>query len=327
MNYSAFTICSNNYLAQAATLGESYLEYHPESRFFIGLADEPNDDLIEMLPRGIEVIPAKNLPLDINKLTAKYTIVEFNTCIKPSLFRYIFNMQTDVGAVIFFDPDIVIYRRLDEILDLLRSKNIILTPHTLSPLPVDELQPRESLFLNYGMFNLGFLALAREVLNFFLLDWWEERLMKVGYNRPADGLFTDQLWANYFPVYFDNCAVLKSVAFNMAPWNLHERKVISKQEDSVQLSSGEMLAFYHFSSYDFKEPDRLAKYYPRFSFSSEPVLKDLYDNYRKRLLRNHIEEFSQIPYAYVKALPTKKISLVNKVKKRVKAYIHHHSKP
>ena len=36
----AFTICSNNYLAQAKTLGDSFLEFHPDWKFIIGLCDE-----------------------------------------------------------------------------------------------------------------------------------------------------------------------------------------------------------------------------------------------------------------------------------------------
>ena len=35
-----FTICSNNYLAQAKALGDSVLQTNPDYTFFIGLVDE-----------------------------------------------------------------------------------------------------------------------------------------------------------------------------------------------------------------------------------------------------------------------------------------------
>ncbi len=40
----AFTICSNNYLAHAKTVGDSYLKYHPNNKFIIGLVDKLQDE-------------------------------------------------------------------------------------------------------------------------------------------------------------------------------------------------------------------------------------------------------------------------------------------
>jgi hypothetical protein len=40
-----FTLCSNNYLAQAITLGNSLLVYNPDYIFKIGLVDRSSDTI------------------------------------------------------------------------------------------------------------------------------------------------------------------------------------------------------------------------------------------------------------------------------------------
>ena len=60
--------------------------------------------------------------------------MEFNTAIKPYLMLRLFERGYD--KVIFFDPDIEIYRRLDDILALLEGgTSFVLTPHFCEPPP------------------------------------------------------------------------------------------------------------------------------------------------------------------------------------------------
>ena len=40
-----FTLCSNNYLANAKTLGDSILNHRPNTMFVIGLVDERNCEI------------------------------------------------------------------------------------------------------------------------------------------------------------------------------------------------------------------------------------------------------------------------------------------
>ena len=81
MKTAFFTICSRNYLAFALTLRQSVLRAEPDHAFYIFLADEAADaDRLS----SIEVIPVAELERpEIASMALRYTIMEFNTAIKP----------------------------------------------------------------------------------------------------------------------------------------------------------------------------------------------------------------------------------------------------
>ena len=78
-----FTLCSNNYLAQAKTLGDSLLKYNPGYKFIIGLVDELSKEVDYNFFKPYTIIPAAQIGIpDFDSLWKKYSIVEFNTCAK-----------------------------------------------------------------------------------------------------------------------------------------------------------------------------------------------------------------------------------------------------
>ena len=86
----AFTICSNNYLAQAKTLGDSISKANNDYSFYIGLTDQLNTELDYDKEIGYPVIPSENIGIpDFDDLWKKYSIIEFNTCVKPFYFQYL----------------------------------------------------------------------------------------------------------------------------------------------------------------------------------------------------------------------------------------------
>jgi lipopolysaccharide biosynthesis glycosyltransferase len=202
----AFTICSNNYLAQAKTLGDSFLNYNKDIQFFIFLCDEklPNFDYEDF--NEFKLVTYKELNIEsIHSLLEKYNIVELNTAIKATCFKYIQEHIVQVEKIIYLDPDIEVYNSLHILFDELDLNDIVLTPHLLKPLHLDSLSPSESLFLNHGIYNLGFIGLnIKKTNSLSFLNWWEERLFKYCYNDLCNGLFVDQLWINHVPIFFEN---------------------------------------------------------------------------------------------------------------------------
>src|SRR6267154_3286584 len=130
----AFTLCSNNYLAQAKTLGDSLLKNNPDYLFFIGLVDKFNPEIDYTIFKPYQVIEIESIKIpDFNNLINKYNIVELNTAVKPFFFLYLLNRYPDCDQVIYFDPDILVTHRLTSIEEALTSSNVLLTPHILSP--------------------------------------------------------------------------------------------------------------------------------------------------------------------------------------------------
>lgn len=297
MRKLAFTICSNNYLAQAKTLGDSLFYRNPDYKFIIGLCDELSDEIDYSFFENIEIIPVSQINIYcFDEIIEKYDIIELNTSIKPSFFKYFISIYKDLQTIIYLDPDIQIFNKFDLIEKYLEEDSILLTPHILNPIDVDDFAPSENLFLNYGIYNLGFLALNSKCQNTLnLLDWWENKTLKIGFNRVSQGLFVDQLWINLAPIFFKKVKVLEEYGFNVAPWNLHERNSIQLIDDKYVMEDGSKLVFYHFSSYNFKKPELFSKQYNRYNLVvlSHDVY-DLYSQYHNKLVANKIDFFSEI---------------------------------
>ena len=293
-----FTICSNNYLAQAKTLMDSVKKYNPGYKRVIGLVDRHSERIDYSAFEGIDIIPVEDLALDRwNEMLNEYDLIELNTSVKPSYFRFIREKYSSAEKVFYFDPDTRLFAGLDKLFSLLEKKIILLTPHILSPIPLDGLLPQEQTFLGHGIYNLGFIGInIRNKESARFLKWWEERCINSCFRKVAEGLFVDQLWINHAHLLFKGIHVLREHAYNMAPWNLHERSVERKTEQGYELNDGSMLTFYHFSSYDYRHPEQVYRpFYNRFSFESRPDLLELYTKYHQELLVNNVEAFSSIP--------------------------------
>lgn len=296
-----FTICSNNYLSQAKTLGDSLLVHNPDYTFIIGLTDEFDERIDYGLFSPHIILPVKNIGiLQFDDLWKKYDIVEFNTCVKASYFKYIFSAYPKANNVCYFDPDIVVYHSLSILEEAFLENEILITPHVLSPVEIDDKHPSEYTFLNFGLYNLGFIGVHRNcTLQAGFLNWWENRILTLGYNKPCDGLYVDQLWINLVPIFFEKVILLKNIGLNVAPWNLHERTVLHTIDNKYKMNDGSPLYFFHFSSYNYKNIDALSKYYSRYSFETHKELKKLYIEYNVKLVGNKIDDFEKIECIYI----------------------------
>ena len=295
-----FTLCSNNYLAHAKTLGDSVIAHNPSYIFIIGLVDKKDQriDYTSFSPHIIILVEDIGIE-KFDELPKKYNIIEFNTCVKPSYFKFIFNNYKEVRNVFYVDPDIMLFNNFTELENLLFKYDILITPHILSPITYDGLYPSENLFLNYGLYNLGFIGVNRNtVTEFKFLDWWETRTLNLGFNDTVNGYFVDQLWINFVPLFFKNVKILRDFGYNVAPWNLHERTVIFRN-NQFTLSGDDKFYFFHFSSYNYREPQKMSKYYDRYKFENFPELKELYNEYHNNLIKNEVQFLSKISCYYM----------------------------
>lgn len=295
-----FTLCSNNYLAQAKTLGDSLLKYNPGYQFIIGLVDESNSeiDYHSFEPYTILLVADIGIP-GFDTLWKKYTIVEFNTSVKASYFKYIFKQYPLANTICYLDPDISVYDSLKILENAFTENDILLTPHITRPINLDDKEPGENTFLNYGLYNLGFIGVHRNCTKSGgFLDWWESRTLHAGFHDAAKGFFVDQLWINFVPLFYERIKILKEPGFNVAPWNLHERKIMQDGQGNDKMSNGSPLYFYHFSNFNFKQPEQLSAFYTRYNFNTHPELKKLYLDYCERLIKNGIEKYSLIKCKY-----------------------------
>lgn len=297
---SVFTISGNNYLPQARVLGASLARHNPEWRFTIVLVDKKSP-AINYVGNGIcEVIEVESLGIpDFRGMTERYSLVELCTSVKAAAFQHLFRIYPEATEVMYLDPDIKVYGDFRDILLEAGDAEIALTPHALTPIPLDDQFPLENLFLNHGTFNLGFLLLRRGEESQRLLVWWAERLREKSVIDLVEGYFTDQIWFNLVPVYFKNVHILRSFGLNMAFWNLHERTVTADPGGGYRVNGRDPLVFVHFSSYSPLEPEQfISRRQIRFHLAERPDVASLYREYGLDLLRAGYEEMRPLVPVY-----------------------------
>lgn len=297
INALVFTICSANYLSQAITLGSSLKSTNPDVEFRIYLVDrlEGREELRSRVP--FRLIEIEKVPVtDFEGMVLRYNVVELNTSVKPYIFYHIFNTEPEVKKIIYFDPDIMVFKALTGLIEKLENYNMVLTPHIQTPSDVDSNVPSESIFLATGIFNLGFIAISRSEETFRFLNWWKEKLVYQGYACHEMHLFFDQKWINFAPVFFEGVFVEKNRGYNMAPWNLHER-TLSKKNETYIVNENESLIFFHFSSYKTTNPNQISLH-TTYTFDMRPDLKDVIQLYHTQLLNNGEYYFKKLAYFF-----------------------------
>jgi hypothetical protein len=294
----AFTICSNNYLAKARVTAETFIGQHPGYRFFIFLVDTFITDIDYKANADIEVIAIGDVVADIEELAIKYNIIELNTAVKPAVFTFLFQTYKAASHIIYLDPDLMIFSPFSEIEELFESDNcnIIITPHGCSPID-DGKVPSEIHLSMYGIYNLGFIAIKRNSESKRFLNFWHDRLMKYCYIDVEHGMFTDQIWVNYAPAYFDGVHIFKHLGYNVANWNLYERR-IEKENGAYRINGKEKLRFFHFSHYKFTDPHLISYKQNRHKIEEFEYLKEIIDEYQSKLIQNNHEFFNKIPCYY-----------------------------
>ena len=293
MKTAFFTICSRNYLAFALTLRQSVLRAEPDHAFYIFLADEAADaDRLS----SIEVIPVAELERpEIASMALRYTIMEFNTAIKPFCFEHLFR-KLDFEAAIYLDPDIEVFQPLTLVHAHLQSgASCVLTPHILEPIRDDD-SPSDIDILRSGTFNLGFAAFARTPEAERFLSWWARRLTEHCFVDLERGLFVDQKFAELAPSFISALSILRDPGYNVAYWNLMHRTVDQSGKDWQV--NGLPLTFFHYSGVIAGEPGILSKHQTRFATSRTAGVEPLIDLYLQKLAAHDHLHWSKIPYAF-----------------------------
>lgn len=290
-----FSIVSANYLAYAITLMQSVRQHHPDAHRYVFLADEDPGDL-EVDPELFRLVPVGDIDIPhLEHFAFRYSILEFNTALKPFAFRWLAARHAS-DTLVYLDPDILVVAPLEAVFNATSMGALaVITPHLTAPL-TDGKHPDELSIMRAGAYNLGFIALGPHPMRTAMADWWANKLE---FNARIDfesGLFTDQKWIDLLPGLFPDVTILRHPGYNLAYWNLPHRTVSA--ERGRVLVNGGPLVFVHFSGVDLQHPDAFSKYQNRFDVNGIGGLRPLYLQYLDLLRNNGHDRYSHTPYAW-----------------------------
>jgi hypothetical protein len=248
--FSSFTF---SYLDRARVLFHSLRRYHPDWELVAlitdapppGLRFDPADEPFERVVWGHEL----GLP-NFEAFLFQHDVVEMCTAVKgPFLHRACADAAFSGGAdaVIYLDPDTAVFAPLDPVIEQLAQSDIVLTPHLAAPETEDAaIRDNELSALRTGVYNLGFVAIRSSGEGARFAAWWATRLQWACYDDPDLGLFTDQRWCDQVPTLFDRVHILRDPGFNIASWNVGQRRVTIDHDGAIRVN-GAPLRFWHFT--------------------------------------------------------------------------------
>jgi len=274
-----FTSVNLNYLGRALTLARSVKNHDPEV-YFVLLLVEPTERVTHETKKLLidcdggqtfdEVLTLTELDLPDSIRLRDYSVVEMCTAVK-GLATLNLLFRDFAEYVTYLDPDLFFYNSLEDIRAAHLDGEVLLTPH-LNHVPfMDQTIHNDEIagVLRHGIFNLGFISFKKSRASINIAAWWADRLAISAKADYSKGLFTDQKWWDLSQVYFKDVKVIKNDGWNMAPWNISERRLTSL--NPKKLESGECLLFFHFSKYPSRDFEEKIKSQFRSKFLDEVI--------------------------------------------------------
>lgn len=251
MTVHAFTSCSYSYLNRARVLARTLRRQHPDWVLWLVMTDKPPPGFVfDLAAEDYDhLVTAEDLfGAETDRWLFGHDIVEACTAVKGRACVRIL-AEPDCDKLVYFDPDIAVFNPMTPVIDLLDTHSIVLTPHQTDPEPIGDrraIRDNEITSLDYGVFNLGFVAIANTAEGRRFAQWWDDRLQDWCHDRLDVGLFVDQKWCNLVPCFFDGVKVLRDPGYNVASWNLSQRTMSYDAEGTARIN-GVPLRFYHFT--------------------------------------------------------------------------------
>ena len=293
-DFAACTIIAKNYLSMARVLADSFHHHHPDCAFFVlfldsaeGYLDPAKEDFYSV---GLSQLEIPNL----SGFLFKYNILEASTAVKPYLLAHLFQKH-EIRKLVYLDPDILITGSLNPLSDLLGQYSIVVTPHITSPYK-DSALPGDLEILQAGTYNLGFIGLQNGPVTGHFLPWWQRKVYHhclIGFEQ---GIFVDQKWIDLVPGFIEDVKILRDPGYNVAYWNLHERRV--EVDGEVMSANGQPLYFFHFSGFDPSDMKTVSKHQNRFRMKDLGDTKTLFEKYRDLVLEKGWLETKDWPYSH-----------------------------
>ncbi len=246
--YTSFTY---SYLARARILVHSLRQAHPDWAIHAVMVDKPppgleaNAALLAALAEFDRVVQADHLRIPrFDAWMFKHDVVEACTAVKGQMLVEL--LEAGWQKVIYLDPDIAVFHPLDAVAARLDTASVVLTPHQCEPNEAAQaVLDNERTSLQYGIYNLGFVAVRNDGVGCAFAAWWASQLHRACYDDVAAGLFTDQKYCDLVPGLFERVHVERDPGCNVASWNLSRRTLRFSGGDI--LVNGSPLKFYHFT--------------------------------------------------------------------------------
>jgi len=215
-----------------------------------------------------------------------HEVVELSTALKAKALVHLLS-KDDCEAVLYFDPDMMLFSDLTDLTDSFKVGSILLTPHLTQQEDNDDLfaiRDNEISCLKHGTYNLGFVGVKNNQEGHRFAQWWQARTHEFCRDDIPNGLFTDQKWIDLVPALFESHYILRNERYNVATWNYSSRTLSGNVPEGITVNR-QRLGFYHFTGIDSGAHDIMAERYAEGNKTSSELIKW----YKDQLQQCHLD--------------------------------------
>lgn len=306
----AYTLINISYLPVAKTLADSFMYHNPDIPFYLCLFDDKND-IQDPIFLDYNIYDKNNLnKQEFDDMRGRYDNFSMACALKP-FFAEALIRDFSPSEVIYIDADTMLFQPMTDLQQLLQqeSLSIVLTGHQYKIIENENELHNNLNIRKYGLYNAGFLAFKNDEKGIMFLNWWKRILFTKCIKDPENGIYYDQTWLDLVPIYFgDHCHILKHLGYNVAYWNLEERKVSVTNNEYI-INEDIPLVFYHFARFQYYNNIYIDGF--KIKFDHFPEIKVIFDDYKDKLKDNLYEKY--IPFSKPKV-----ITLREKIKTSLK---------
>jgi hypothetical protein len=242
------TFFDHRYLLKGLALYRSMRQHCPEQDLWIVCFDDISyTTLSKMSLPHLHLIRLSDfedeelLAIKSSRSPAEYCF----TC-TPSVPLYVLGLEPKLEAVFYIDADMFFYSDPSPIWEEFTGHSIVIVGHRFSPKDAYKAQ-------RHGIYNVGLAGFRRDENALECLTWWRQRCIEWCYARSTGDRFADQKYLDDWPVRFQNVVVAQHKGVGLAPWNMKNYAVTSR--DGQIFVDDQPLVLYHFHT--FRELGRL----------------------------------------------------------------------
>jgi hypothetical protein len=252
MRYTFCTLFDRNYLYKGLALYQSLAAHRKDFRLWILCMDDVTSSTLgRMRLENVELVSLEDFEDEaLRKAKQERTAAEYCwTCTAP-LILHVMHRDPKAVHVAYLDADLFFYSDPRPIYMELGDKSILIIEHRYSP-------ERKSWESTSGIYNVSMVIFKNDRHAAECLNWWREQCLMACRKDAEAGLCGDQKYLDDWPTRFENVVVLQHKGGGLAPWNIANYRLTSR-DGKVYVDSDELI-FYHFHSLHISERHMVVK--------------------------------------------------------------------
>lgn len=235
---------------QAKVSIESYRKFHgtDDTDYYLLFCGTTKELARIYVPRYVKVIFLEQMhPFYVENSHVLGTMGGFP---RPLMGDYL--LRQGYKRFMLLDADTEFFGNLDDLWDELAGPNphdAIVTPHRLTPPPLDGKTVCQELFVFYGNYNSAFTMFAATADTIKFMEWWMVMSIVGREIDFARGHCAEQGWLRFICDYVPNVKICRDMGINFAFWRYDREDQFKKGEDGWYID-GQLLRLFHHSHFN-----------------------------------------------------------------------------